>query len=238
MRLNFSLAGTTMKRKSSIEALLSKSRSTFGELKRAYEASLREKSIRDDLKVDIKNIFENLRSCLDYLAHEIFEALCQPASKPNRLYFPIRQSNPEFVQAVTRDYPNLQAANKAVFDFLESIQPYNDTWLGQFNQLNNENKHQDLVEQTRTESPRVTVSAPGGGAVSWGPGVTFGSGVSVMGVPIDPRTQLPVPNNLVTTEIVVWVDFRFQNNGQSVLSFVDTSINRVEGIFRELQRHI
>ena len=227
-----------MKRTLSIDALLSKSRASFGELKSAYEASLREKSIRADLKVDIKNVFENLRSCLDYLAHEIFEALCQPAVKPGRLYFTIRQSKLEFIQAVTRDYPNLQTVNKAVFDFLESIQPYNDVWLGQFNQLNNENKHQDLVEQMKTESPRVTVSAPGSGSVSWGSGVTFGGGASVLGVPIDPRTQLPVPNNRVKTEMAIWVDFRFKNGGQSVLPFIDLSITRVESIFRELQKHI
>jgi hypothetical protein len=53
-----------MKRTASIEALLKKARLTFDDLKRAYESSLQEKTIREDLKVDIKNIFENLRSCL------------------------------------------------------------------------------------------------------------------------------------------------------------------------------
>ena len=109
---------------------------------------------------------------------------------------------------------------------------------GGFNKLNNENNHQDLVEQTKTEHRRVNVSAPGGGGVSWGPGVTFGSGVSVMGVPIDPRTQLPVPNNSVKTEIIVWVDFKFQSNDQSVLPFIEMSIDRVESVSRELQKHI
>jgi hypothetical protein len=224
-----------MKRTTSIDALLRRARQTSGDLKKAYEASLQEKTIREDLKVDIKNIFENLRSCLDYLAHEMVELLC--TSKPSRLYFPIRDSKPQFEQMMARDYAGLEAANKTVFDFLESIQPYNDRWLGDFNELNNSNKHQDLVEQTRTEHRRVTVSAPGG-QVSWGPGVTFGSGVSVMGVPIDPRTQLPVPNNSVKTEIVLWIDFKFQSNSQSVLPFVETSLDRVEGIFHELQKHI
>lgn len=210
----------------------------MAELKSDYDASLHEKVIRDDLKVDIKNIFENLRSCLDYLAHELFEILCPTASESRRLYFPIRSSRPEFDQVISRDYPNLMSNKMAVFNFLESIQPYNDAWLGQFNQLNNENKHQNLVEQTRTEARQVTVSTPSGGAVSWGPGVTFGPGVSVMGVPIDPRTQLPVPNTQVKTEIVTWVDFRFRENGLSVLPFIEKSIMQVEAIFHELQKHI
>jgi hypothetical protein len=227
-----------MKRTSSIETLIRKSQSTFEDLKRAYDASLHEKVIRDDLKVDIKNIFENLRSCLDYLAHELLEGLCPAAKQPEHLYFPIRSSRPEFDKVMNRNYCGLEQASKAVFDFLESIQPYNVPWLGQFNQLNNENKHQDLVEQTRTETRHVSVSAPGGGSVSWGPGVTFGGGVSVMGVPIDPRTQLPVPNNQVKTQIIIWVDFKFKDNGLSVMPFAQDSINRVENIFRQLQKYL
>lgn len=226
-----------MKRASSIEALLRKARNELVDLKRAYDSSLHEKHVREDLKVDIKNIFENLRSCLDYLAHDIFETLCPLAKTPDRLYFPIRPTAIEFNQAVNRDYPNIQATSKVVYDILESIQPYRDPWLGQFNRLNNDNKHQDLVEQTRTESRQVTVSR-GGGSVSWGPGVTFGGGVSVMGVPIDPRTQMPVPNNVVKTEIITWIDFRFKDNGVSVLPFIEDSLKKVEKIFRDLQPYI
>ena len=47
-----------MKRTPSIEALLRKSQNAFVDLKRDYDTSLHEKTIRDDLKVDIKNIFE------------------------------------------------------------------------------------------------------------------------------------------------------------------------------------
>lgn len=226
-----------MKRASSIEALVRKSREGFADLKKAYEDSLHEKVIRAELRVNIKNIFENLRSCLDYLAQELFEAFCKGAKKPDRLYFPIRQTATDFTQATHHDYPGLEANCKPVFDILESVQPFRDPWLGQFNRLNNENKHQDLVEQIKTESRQVTVTRPGGGAVSWGPGVTFGSGVQVMGVPIDPRTQLPVPNNEVTTNITTWVDFKFQEGGQSVLPFIETSIKRVDETYQSIAKH-
>ena len=83
-----------MQRSASIEALICKSRASFDDLKRQYEASLHEKAVREDLKVDIKNIFENLRSCLDYMAQELFDAFCKGAKKPDRLYFPIRPSHP------------------------------------------------------------------------------------------------------------------------------------------------
>jgi hypothetical protein len=197
---------------------------------------LHEKTIREDLKVDIKNIFENLRSCLDYFAHELFDAFCRDARKPERLYFPVRSAAADFAQVMARDFPLLEANCKDAFDIIEAIQPYRDPWLGEFNRLNNENKHQDLVEQTRTETQRVDVKGPSGG-ISWSrSGVRFGGGVRVMGVPIDPRTQLPVPNNQVTTTITTWVDFRFREGGQSVLPFIDKSIAKVEAVYVALRK--
>ena len=114
------------------------------------------------------------------------------------------------------------------------MQPYHAPWLGQFNRLNKHNKHQDLVEQTRTEARRVTVSR-GGGSVSWGPGVKFGGGVSVMGVPIDPKTQMPVPNTVAKTDVIIWVDFRFKEIDESVLPFLDTSLKNVEDLLNKLK---
>ena len=223
-----------MKRAASIEALLKKARADFARLKDEYKASLHEKHVREDLKVSIKNIFENLRSCLDYLANDTFETHCAGSKRPDRLYFPIRATVHEFGAAVAKDYPALQAAAPKVYGLLEGAQPYRDPGLGQFNKLNNHNKHQDLVEQSRTERRQITVSR-GGGSVSWGHGVRFGSGISVMGVPIDPETQMPVPNAVAKTEVVIWVDFRFREIDQSVLPFIDASIQNVDKLFRSLQ---
>lgn len=169
------------------------------------------------------------------MAQDIFDSKCAGTKKPNRLYFPIRHSAPEFQQAIAGDFPGLALAAPAVVATVEAIQPYNDPWLGKFNKLNNHNKHQDLVEQTRTEARHVKVSS-GGGSVSWGPGVTFGSGVNVMGVPIDPSTQMPVPNNLVQTEVVTWVDFRFSEVDESVLPFVEASVKNTTKVFQALKQ--
>ena len=62
-----------MKRENSIKALINKSKKTFDPLKKDYQASLNQKGVSEELKINIKNIFENLRSCLDYLAHDIFD---------------------------------------------------------------------------------------------------------------------------------------------------------------------
>ena len=226
-----------MSRQNSINALILRTEKAITPLKGDYEAALRAKNISEDIKIDIKNIFENLRSVLDYLAHDISDYLAD--SQPPRLYFPILQSIVEFEKVMAKDYSGVKANHPQVYAELEKAQPFNDPWLGQFNSLNNNNKHQDLVEQTRTESRRVSVTSPtGGGGVSWGPGVTFGSGVSVMGVPIDPRTQLPVPNNQVKTEIITWVDFKFKDNALSVIPFIELSIERVRQLHEQISKHI
>ena len=96
-----------MQRSASIEALIRKLRESFAGLKGQYEASLNEKAVREDLKVDIKNIFENLRSCLDYIAQELFDAFCVGAKKPDLLYFPIRHSTSEFEQVISPNFSSI-----------------------------------------------------------------------------------------------------------------------------------
>jgi len=223
-----------LKRAASIDALLKRVAADVAAVRPAYEASLHEKNVRDDLRVAIKNIFENLRSCVDYMAQDIFDTHCKSSPKPDKLYFPIRKSAQDFAAVVAKAFPGLSAASPAVYALVEGVQPYRNPWLGQFNQLNNHNKHQDLVEQTRTEARQVTVSRQSG-SVSWGPGVTFGRGVSVMGVPIDPTTQLPVPNAAVATSVTTWVDFRFAEVDVSVVHFVEQSVREVSSLYQELR---
>lgn len=226
-----------MSRRKSIDALIKKCRNSLNALKDDYQASLKVKKISEELKVDIKNILENLRSCLDYIARDIHEKFI--SGTVSRLYFPIRHTAGEFQQAITLDYGGLEQSAPDVYNIIEKFQPYNDRWLGNFNRLNNDNKHEDLVEQRRTETKRVTVSSKsGGGSVSWGPGVTFGRGVSVMGVPIDPHTQMPVPNQTTETKIEIWVDFKFAENNESVIPFLVKSIDTIEEICRSIQGYL
>lgn len=224
-----------MKGSQDIEALLTKAKKIKLDLDQHYKMALEKQNLGSEVKVEIKNIFENLRSCLDYIGHELFEKYCTGHVKPRLLYFPIRTSNADFIGTVNSHYPGLATNCKAAFDLLEAIQPYNDSWLGQFNILNNENKHQALVEQIRTEARHVSVkSRSGSGGVSWGPGVTFGGGVRIMGVSIDPKTQLPIENTTVETSVVIWVDFQFADVRVSALPFIETSILKVEQLFKNL----
>jgi hypothetical protein len=220
-----------------VAALLKRCESDLDSVKSEYENSLHAKSISADLKINIKNLSENLRSVLDYLAHEIRETYCPKASAKQRFYFPIAQDLSQFEGQMKKCYPGLKKGSPDLYSYLESIQPYHRkcAWLGQFNRLNNENKHDSLVEQTRTETERVTVRSAGGSRVSWTPqNVKFDAGVYIGGVPVNPATQTPVPHPSQTVELTIWVDFRFQGIKVSALGLL-TAV--VKGVF-DVAQHV
>ena len=227
-----------MSRENSIRAQIKRATELLPKIEAEYKNSLTAQSIDEELKLDIQTFCGHLRSALDYLAKDIVETHCPNANPRNRLYFPITSDANSFNNMMNRSYPDLSSNSASIYSILESIQPYQsdeNKWLTQFNKVNNENKHNDLVEQTRTETKTVEVkSKQGGGSVSWGPGVTFGSGVSVMGVPIDPRTQMPVPNNTTTTTIITWVDFKFDGINVSVIGLLKQTLNEVSRISEEI----
>lgn len=205
----------------------------MNELTQDYKKSLTEKEVSEDLRVSVKNIYENLRSCLDYMAKDISEEFCPtPQKKP---YFPIRYSPKEFTQAISSDFPNLEKTSPRVLDILEGVQPYNDPWLGQFNKLNNHNKHQDLAGQNKVINRQTKVSREGC-SVSWSSGVTFSAGVKILGVPIDQHTQRPIENKSVSTEIIDLVGFYFVEIQENVLQFSQLSITKVDELIESLQR--
>jgi hypothetical protein len=224
-------------RQGSIRALLDKAAAQVRKIASEYNKSLDAQTIDPELRIDIKNTCENLRSVLDYLAADIRERYC-PKAPAVRFYFPILPDKRTFDARVDQWFPGLRQTAPAVTSALEATQPFQagHEWLGLFNRVNNENKHGDLVEQTRVETQETRVTGQGS-QVSWGSGVTFGTGVSVIGVPIDPSTQLPVPNASIKVERIIWVDFQFAGLGVSALGLLKhslTGIGEIETTLRPL----
>lgn len=223
-----------------IDALLKRSTGDFDALRGKYEKCLHQKTISEDLKIDIKNLSGNLRSVLDYIANDIRDIHCHHAKIKDRFYFPILPDVDSFKGKCTEWFPNLQNSCPDLWSYLESIQPYHKDyqWLGYFNKLNNENKHESLVEQTRTETKSVNVKF-GSGGVRWNPdAVKFGSGVCIGSVPVDPNTQMPVPHPSQTIEIVTWVDFRFDGINVSALSLIKKSLEGISEIAKFVRKRL
>ena len=207
-------------------ALVQDAKTRFSQLKAEYEKSLHDREIRVQLQVAIKGILDGLRSALDYVAYDLYERFGD-RSQNAKVYFPIaakgaRQN--DFRSLAGKNIPGLPDRRPDLVDLLESFQGFasaENQWLPDLATLSIENKHTNLTPQTRTEDERITVRSSGG-AVSWNPNlVKFGSGVSVLGAPIDPNTQLPVAGPQHTVRREIWVDFWFATTGQSVLPFLD-----------------
>ena len=228
------------RRQADIQALLMQAQQQLREVEDKYQSSLTVKSVSLDLKVKIKNLCENLRSVLDYLAHDILETKCSHPKENDRFYFPILPDRKQFESKMREWFPKLDSTSPDLWSYLESIQPYHGAqaeWLGQLNRVNNENKHSALVEQTRTEIERVKASS-GGGSVEWSPqNVKFRNGVSILGVPVDPSTQLPIPHPSIEVKRIVWVDFRFEGIDKSALGLLKEAadgIGQIAGKVNEL----
>ncbi len=195
--------------------------------------------VEPSLRIDIKNLCENLRSVLDYLAKNIREKHCPTAKTSEHFYFPILADSSGFNAKVPRWFPNLNINCPGLYAYLEAVQPYQSDktkWLGLFNQVNNENKHGDLLEQTRSETKQVKVNIKSGGSVVWDTdAVKFGPGVYIAGVPVDPRTQMPVPHPSQNIEAITWVDFKFHGIDVSALLLLKESFNGITQIVNKVQ---
>ena len=53
-----------------------------------------------------------------------------------------------------------------MYQLLHSVQPFSNDYMGDFNAIHNESKHNMLVEQVRKEIHRVKVTSPSGILVS------------------------------------------------------------------------
>lgn len=231
-----------MARKNDIQALLERAKKSEPKIIEEYNKSLHDKTIGSNLKIDIKDYFSNLRSVLDYLAHDILDKYCPNADPKDNLYFPISSNQGSFDGIMKKSYPDLNKNSVKIYNILEDIQPYKKTensWLIFFNKVNNNNKHDQLTPQKKIETKRVNVQGNNGASVSWNPSVVrFGSGVSIAGVPVNPNTQMPISSNTQTITIETWVDFQFEGVEVSAIWLIKESLNHITQIFDDLKNDI
>ena len=117
-----------MSRKDDIEVTLAAARDQYENICEAYDRALRDESL--DLRVSVKNLMENLRSALDYMAHDIYESCCQTARlasgkpEPRNIYFPHGRSEADFRSGMGSSLPGLDTLASNVYSLIASIQPF------------------------------------------------------------------------------------------------------------------
>lgn len=227
-----------------IKLQLDRAKELLQDLENTCRAELQAKMVSGKTRNLSQEVLLKIRHLLDQAMYKFFEkhyfsSITDSDKKSIRVYFPIVSKKEELKSVLGRaKMSDLEVKHPDFYHFLDSIQPYNQdyVWLKYLADYASE-KHTRLTPQTKTEIRRVTVSRDGG-SVSWGPGVTFGKGVSVMGVPIDPTTQMPVPNNSVETKIENWVSFLFEGSNVNVLWLCKKSVEDGEKIIQKILEHL
>ena len=212
------------------------------ELLAEYDACLKSKIVSDRAIHLTHEICEKLCGILDRTARRYWEAhialaLTQDDRDKADIYFPIAGTVGGMDSTLGRwRWKAVRPQHQDVYDYLLAQQPFSSTtngWLAIIKDLAVKSKHIDLNPQVRAEDRRVTVTGQGG-SVSWGAGVTFGSGVSVMGAPIDPRTQCIVPTQGVTERIETWVGFIIQDWNVNAAGLCKEACEGIRRIAKEM----
>jgi len=229
--------------------LLNHADGDFATIREAYDASLHAKEVSGNLRVRIKNFVENLRSALDFSARGLFDKYgSSPKGKP-KIYFPYAAANQDratFEKSgrVEACIPGLNASRPDIVKSLLEMQHFGShgySWLPDFMDLTNENKHERLTPQIRKESKELRISGGGaaiglgeGASISLGPGASISIGGAVIrggqtfGVGRPPRVEGGI------VETITWVSFNFDSNGRPVLPLLETALKGCRQVVTEL----
>ena len=138
------------------DALLARAqfhRNEIGDHGDSYEASLLAGEVQLELKIIVKEIFDHLRSCLDYAAREVVERISAPSNKP--VYFPIVGKTfaaKDFKGRFGQLMPGVAIIRPELVDTFASFQPFSspdNAWISDFATLCNQSKHENLAVSSR-----------------------------------------------------------------------------------------
>ena len=227
--------GTKLEQITLIKSMISRAGRLVRELEEIYQRDLGAQGVSAEARNLTHEVLEKCSNILDQSMSVLFEHEIRPniAQPPKRLgYFPCAQSEHSYRTTLGQwGAPDLNELAPSVDAKLRTLQPFasqRNQIFARIRELANK-KHTSLAPQRRVEEKRVNVSSQGA-SISWNPSaVRFGSGVSVTGARIDPRTQMPVPTQGVNVKEVTWVSFHFEDgNGENALSFCKDAISAVE----------
>lgn len=233
-------------RKEQVDALLEHGKNDLDKIEEQYNKALDATTISSNLQIDIKNYMENLRSVLDYIAHDIYERQIAPSrastgkSEISKIYFPYGKTENDFKSGVGSSLPDLKNVSPNLYNTLEEIQPYKvgDNWLFDFCSILNEKKHNKLTPQKKEEKRGLNIDF-GGAKIQMGPGSSISGtgfiGTSTRGIRLQNDKisgDSPAQNisGKVNQTIVRWISFKFADTGVEVLPLLKKALARIKGL--------
>lgn len=227
-----------------LKSILDRADELLKDLEGEYTNCLHSHKVTERAKNITHEILEKLRNALDQTMRKAWEKYISPnisrqKGERTRVYFPIAGDLNSFRSVLGRGFAqNLDQRHKKLYHFLLNRQPFSsgkNQWLDLLTKIAAEGKHVRLSPQKRTEIHRIKVSRPGGGSVSRDPSsVRFGSGVRIMGAPVDPRTQRIIPTSGVTEQVEIWVSFIFEGYGVNALGFCKEACQKTRTLIEDM----
>jgi hypothetical protein len=240
-----------MNRKNDVNVILKAAREQYDDIRKGYDTALQDQSL--DLRVPIKNLMENLRSALDYMAHDIYETCCQAAQvaagKPNprNIYFPYGRTEADFKSGVGSSLPGLSISAPVVYDLIVSVQPFrcSDDWLYSLCSILNEKKHDKLQAQVRSEVETHTVENEFGSVTIPVNNANIGissmpGAVKIFGVPAEITKEgiRTAPSDRISHKRTKWVAFLFDGTDINVIGLLDRAVAGVTELAVQIYKRI
>jgi hypothetical protein len=231
-----------------LESLLDRADELLKDLEKEYEKCLHSKEVSERAKNITHEVLEKLRNALDQTMWKAWDKYISPnISDKDRertlVYFPITDDLNSFHSARGRGlWQNLEKRNKQLYDFLLNIQPFysdENKWLCLLREIAAKGKHVRLAPQKRKESRRITVSRNNVGSVSWDQSsIRYAPGVSILGAPIDPKTQRTIPTPGVTEQVEIWVYFTFEGYNVNAFRFCEDACQKTRKLIEDMVKLI
>lgn len=234
-----------MDRRSDIFELLESVGNDLLEIHGAYEAARKDEGKESVVRPKIKSCFENLRSCLEYTAQDVWASYTK---KKNSVYFPYGKSEEFFISSVKRNLPGLKDQSPIAYKIIESIQPHvcGDTWLPDLCQHTNFNKHDRLSKQVRKNSPSSVTTFGNIIKLSGSGGVKF-INCFANGLPMSKAGELVISSQRKVSEMNAdlfapilisrefdWVEFEILGTTSDILKLLKKSHLNISNFVAEI----
>lgn len=227
--------------------LMDESERMLKEIEEAYGISVAEEQISKSLLIRIKNLTDNLRAALDYLAVLIFEEYCYKKGN-SKVYFPYanRGANQQnFEDSLNKFFPGLKENKLDIFLYLVAIQHFGNkewTWLAKFIEINNQSSHIKLTPQIRRKHVALTISSGASALTLMGTSqviiedggeLKVGS-VNIKGaqaISVDQHTDIPSGH----AQMRSWESIHFEINNAEVLPLLHEAVLQTRNVIKDIQ---
>ncbi|QJC52798.1 hypothetical protein HGI30_15300 [Paenibacillus albicereus] len=215
-------------------------------IEKFYAESIQEQNISPALNLKVKHYVEDLRSCLEYVAHHIHFVFCQGNEFPFKTQFPIFEHEDKMIRKMVADrtapFKELPVNKPELWDYLLSLQTFRNpetaSWLYILQDLSNSSKHRKLSPQRK----QIDMFAR---HLEF-PGITFKNctfrgvknNIQINGVNYDPTVENGLSSVALVEDVDAWVSFVFEELNIPVFPTLQDILQGVASVVDQIEEYL